>query len=167
MRNHIELAPHNTIEQLIKTLKNERCPIFKMRLRAITLRKKGDDPQTIAEKLLVSDRVVRKWVTIYNNGGIKALTPKPAGRKEGNPKWDTSIFKNLTKEIDKGGYWSIPRMREWIKEKYDKDIPEQTVWYRIDQLNYSYKGSRPHPMQGNKERQESFKKGGLSRFWSR
>ena len=50
-------------------------------------------------------------------------------------------------------------MQEWIKEQYQKDIPEQTVWYRMDKLNYSYKGARPHPVQGDRERQETFKKG--------
>lgn len=167
MKNHIELASHNTAEQLSAAMKGARDPILKMRLRAIILRKKGSDPQEIAGALLISDRAVRKWVTLYNGGGISALTPKPAGREEGNPKWDTSLFEDLAKEIDKGGYWSIPRMQEWISEHYKKEIPEQTVWYRMDQLNYSYKGARPHPVQGNRDKQESFKKGALLRSWSR
>lgn len=167
MKNHIPLAQHDTAEQLGAALKTARNPILKMRLRAIVLRKKGSDPQAIAASLLISDRAVRKWVTIYNKGGLLALTPKPAGRKEGNPKWDASPFKALAKEIDKGGYWSIPKMQEWISARYKTNIPEQTVWYRMDQLNYSYKSARPHPYKGDKERQEAFKKGGSPRSWSR
>lgn len=167
MKNHVPLAPHDTAEQLDATLKSTRDPLWKMRLRAIILRKKGNDPQEIAASLLVSDRAVRKWVTLYNEGGISALAPKQAGRKEGNPKWDRAVFDDLAREIDKGGYWSIPRMQEWLSEHKRLDIPEQTVWYRMDQLSYSYKSARPHPVQGNKKRQEAFKKGALLRSWSR
>ena len=99
-------------------------------------------------------------------GGFSALASNKGGRPEGNPKWDAEIFEALAKKIDKGGYWSIPRMQEWINKHRQKDIPEQTVWYRMDQLNYSYKGARPHPAQGNKEKQDSFKKGGLRHSWS-
>lgn len=88
------------------------------------------------------------------------LISNKGGRPEGNPKWDTAIFDALVKEIDtKKGYWSIPRMQQWIREHHKKEIPEQTVWYRMDKLNYSYKSARPHPVQGNKEKQEAFKKG--------
>ena len=167
MKHHIPLAPHDTVEQLAKALKHAHDPIFTMRLRAIVLRKRGNDPQEIAASLFVSDRSVRNWVMLYNAGGITALTPKPKGRSEGNPKWGASLFEDLAKEIDKGGYWSIPRMQAWLKKHHTKDIPEQTIWYRMDQLQYSYKSARPHPVQGNKERQEAFKKGALLRSWSR
>ena len=79
----------------------------------------------------------------------------------------TKEFEELCKEIDKGGYWSIPKMQEWIEKHHHKAIPEQTVWYRMDQLSYSYKGARPHPVQGNKDKQEAFKKGALLPSWSR
>ncbi len=92
---------------------------------------------------------------------------KPAGRKKGDVIWDASLFESLTKEIDKGGYWSIPRMQKWLHEHHHKDIPEQTIWYRMNKLDYSYKSARPHPAQGNKEKQEAFKKGASFRSWSR
>ena len=75
--------------------------------------------------------------------------------------WDTRIFDDLTKEIDKGGrYWSIPLMCAWIKDHKKTDIPENTVWYRMADLKYSYKSARPHPYKGDTEKQEAFKKGG-------
>lgn len=167
MKNHVPLAPHNTGKQLSAALKKARDPVLKMRIRGIVLRKRGEDPQKIAESLLVSDRVVRKWITLYNENGLEALIPKPAGREEGNPKWDPAVFEALGKEIDQGGYWSIPQMQEWLSEHFQVNIPEQTVWYRMDQLNYSYKSARPHPMQGDKAKQESFKKGASLHSWSR
>ena len=168
MTKHTELCVHDTQSQLEKALKQATDPVLKGRLKAIVLRKQSLNPQEIAVRLLVSDRAVRLWITLYNTNGTSGLIPKTPGRKKGDGiTWDTSLFDDLAHEIDKGGYWSIPRMHEWLREHRGKDIPEQTVWYRMNQLNYSYKSARPHPVQGNKEKQDAFKKGALLRSWSR
>lgn len=167
MQQHIALVTHEDEAVLYAAMQKACGDTGKTRIKAIILRMRGKTPQEISEQLLVNDRSVRTWITLYNKNGLAGLAPKPSGRKEGNPKWDISIFNDLAKEIDKGGYWSIPRMQEWLKKEKKKDIPEQTVWYRMDQLNYSYKSARPHPVQGNKERQEAFKKGASLRSWSR
>lgn len=167
MQQHTVLKPHASIEVLSKALKTARGDTLRTRLKAIILRVHNHTPQEIAERLLVNDRSVRDWITIYNERGIEGLSPKPSGRANGNPKWDHGLFQSLALEIDKGGYWSIPKMQAWIKKHYQKDIPEQTVWYRMDQLNYSYKGARPSPIQGDTKRQEAFKKGASLRSWSK
>lgn len=167
MKNHIPLRDRDTAAQLRAAMKQARDPVFSTRLKAIVLRKEGKDPQEIAASLLVTDRAVRGWVLAYNAGGIAGLKPKPPGRPEGNPKWEAKPFEALAKEIDKGGYWSLPRMQAWLAEKEKLDIPQQTVWYRMGQLQYSYKSARPHPAQGNRERQEAFKRGASSHSSSR
>ena len=167
MKYHIALHPHDSFERLSEAAKYARDPALKIRLKAVVLRKQHKTPQEIARLLAVTDRSVTGWIRRYNNDGLVALATKPSGRPKGNPKWDASIFDALAKEIDKGGYWSIPRMREWIREHLEKDIPEQTVWFRMDQLDYSYKSARPHPVQGNRDKQENFKKMVSFRSWSR
>jgi len=127
----------------------------------------GKKRYEISEQLTVDEKSVTTWVQKYNKKGTDGLVSNLGGRPEGNPKWDGSIFKDLAKEIDKGGYWSIPRMQKWLQENLKKEIPEQTVWYRMDQLNYSYKSSRPSPIGGDKEKQDVFKKGASYHFWSR
>lgn len=167
MKKHIALCERDSIVHLEKEIKKTRDSALKVRIKAILLRKQGKTPQEAAERLLITDRSVTGWILRYNKEGLAGLITKPSGRPEGNPVWDVSIFDALAKEIDKGGYWSIPIMQKWISKHHQKDIPEQTVWYRMDQLDYSYKGARPHPTQGNKEKQEGFKKGGLLHSWSR
>lgn len=167
MKQHIALRAHDSLRDLETALKKVRDPAEKTRLKAIILRKQGESPQKIAERLMVTDRSVTEWILRYNKGGRRGLVTKLSGRAEGNPKWDASVFEALAKAIDKGGYWSIPRMQEWLRGNCGEDIPEQTVWYRMDQLNYSYKSARPHPIQGSKERQAAFKKGGFPLSWSR
>lgn len=163
----IQLQARDSVPDLKRALKESADAEQKNRIKAIINIKEGATKLATAKRFVVSRTSVVSWVTAYNEGGVEALMMSKGGRPEGNPKWDTALFDDLSKEIDKGGYWSVPRMREWIKEKYKKDIPEQTVWYHMDQLNYSYKGARPHPMQGDKEKQNAFKKGGSLRSWSR
>jgi transposase len=117
------------------------------------------------ERLTVDASSVTEWIHRYNEKGTDALVSNKGGRPEGNPKWDQSIFDDLAKEIDKGGYWSVPRMQAWLKKHKNKEIPEQTVWYRMDQLKYSYKSSRPSPIGGSVEKRDAFKKGASYRSW--
>ncbi len=167
MKLHSTLCAHDSITHLEIAAKNARDPALRVRIKAIILCKRGKTPQEIAENLVVTDRSVTGWINKYNKGGLALLATKPGGRSEGNPKWGPALFNDLAKVIDKGGYWSIPHMQEWLKTHKGADIPEQTVWYRMHQLKYSYKGARPHPAQGNKEKQDNFKKTVSHRSWSR
>jgi len=167
MQLHTVLNPRHSLEELRGALTVAREPLFKTRLKAIILRKQDKSPQEIALQLMVSDRSVTSWVLRYNEGGLPTLHTKPAGRPGGNPVWDQEIFDDLAHEIDKGGYWSIPCMQKWIKDHRKESIPEQTIWYRMNRLKYSYKSSRPSPIGGNKEKREAFKKGALLHSWSR
>jgi transposase len=158
---------HDTEAELREKLRHVHDEAFKNRVKAIVLALRGKKRYEICRQLDVDEKSVTRWVQRYNKNGTSALVSNKGGRPKGNPKWQTEPFEKLTKEIDKGGYWSIPRMQKWITEHYKKEIPEQTVWYRMDQLGYSYKSARPHPVQGDRDKQEAFKKGVLSRSWSR
>jgi transposase len=164
---HIIVKWEETDEALRKKLRNASDEAYKTRIKAIILAKQGKKRYEIVERLVVDPGSVSSWLRKYNKGGTALLVSNKGGRPKGDLKWDASLFDGLAKEIDKGGYWSIPRMQEWLKKHHHKEIPEQTVWYRMDQLKYSYKSARPHPVQGDTEKQDAFKKGGLLRSWSR
>jgi transposase len=167
MANRIPVAAHDTVEALREKMKKSSDVAYKQRLKIIIAAKAGTKHKDIADRLMISTRSVSVWIGRYNKRGSEALKTNKGGRPGGNPIWDASLFEDLAKEIDKGGYWSIPRMQAWFKEHKHKDIPEQTVWYRMDKLGYSYKSARPHPVQGNREKQDAFKKGASPRSWSR
>jgi transposase len=160
MSNNISLRNHNTIRELERFLKKKNDDEKqKTRVRAIMSIKQGTLKQDVAKQLVIHVDTVTDWVKWYNEKGITGLKTKKGGRKEGNPKWNTDVFTELIKEIDKQEkYWSIALMMDWVKARYKKDIPSQTIWYHLDKLEYSYKSSRPHPYLGDKEKQESFKK---------
>ena len=163
----IQLHARESMDHLRRALKESGDADQKNRIRAIISIKQGVTKTATAKRFVISRTSLISWVGAYNEGGVSALIMSKGGRPEGNQIWAAKIFEDLAKEIDKGGYWSIPRMQEWIKERHKKEIPEQTVWYRMDKLNYSYKGARPHPVQGDREKQETFKKGACLPSWSR
>lgn len=168
MPKSLPLKERYTIPELLNTLKKSRDAGQKTRIRGIISIKKGKTRKEIAEELSVSHDTVGDWVKKYNEGGVDALKTNKGGHPFGGLKWGTDIFDNLTKEIErKKGYWSIPLMQKWIAEHEKVDIPEITVWYRMDKLKYSYKSSRPHPYKGDKEKQDSFKKGALLKIFRR
>lgn len=155
-----KLLAHDTIVELRQALKESHDEAQKNRIRAIIHIKEGATHTDTARRFVVDRTSVIYWVAAYNKGGVAALKMSHGGRPGGNPKWDTSIFDTLTKEISKGGrYWSVPLMREWIQKKFKKDIPLNTVWYHVTNLKFSYKSARPHPYQGDAKKQEAFKKG--------
>ena len=160
MAHFTPVLAHHTIAELRTAMKKSRDEGQKTRIRAIVAAKAGASRNDIVALLSVSDHSVTNWVQAYNKGGIEALRTNKGGRPKGTTVWKEDIFIKLATEIDKGGYWSIPRMQTWISAQYNKDIPEQTVWYRMDALKYSYKSARPHPVQGNRDKQRAFKKGG-------
>ena len=153
------IKPHDTIAELKDALKRSQDEAYRVRLRAIIKAKENKKRNTISKELSVSVCAISNWVTKYNEKGKNGLATRLGGRPKGDPKWKEEPFKALTKKIDEGGYWSIPKMQKWLAENFSLQIPEQTVWYRMDQLGYSYKSARPHPVKGNKEKQEVFKKG--------
>lgn len=167
MAQRITVQRRDSVTALRLKIKESSNEGQKARIRAIIHIKEGATRVEVARRFVVDTDSLTSWVKAYNKGGVDALNMSKGGRPEGNPKWDTAVFDALAKAIDRGGYWSIPRMREWIREHHHEDIPEQTVWYRMDQRGYSYKSARPHPAQGDNEKQETFKKGVFVRSWSR
>lgn len=167
MKKHTLVSRH-TLAQLVEAKNKSSDDGQKLRLRAIINIKKGKLIKQVSEELLVSRRSVSTWQNLYNRKGVVGLASNKGGRPEGNPKWDTEIFDTLGDAITKtGGYWSIPTMQEWIRSEYHETIPEQTIWYHLVRtLKFSYKSARPHPYKGNRELQESFKKGALRKQWA-
>ena len=161
MGKQIKLTRRDSERKLRRELSETTDEAQKTRIRAIISVKNKKNHTETAKQLCITRSTLLVWIRAYNEGGTKALQFSKGGRAEGRPIWDTTIFEKLSAEIDKGGrYWSIPLMQEWIKENYDKEIPESTVWYHMRDLNYSYKSARPHPAQGDKKAQAAFKKGG-------
>jgi transposase len=156
----IALVERDNVAELRRAIRTSGDEAQRTRLRAIIGIREGESHTAMARLLVVSRTSIIAWIKAYNTDGVSGLAMSKGGRPEGNPRWDSAIFDDLAREIDKGGrYWSVPLMQEWIREKYEKEIPGNTVWYHVTDLDYTYKSARPHPMKGDTATQEAFKKG--------
>lgn len=160
MNTKIQLKKKHTIPQLEKAVKESCDERQKMRLRVLTALRRGMSRAEASRQFLTEPKAIRSWIRLYNEKGIKGLILSEGGRPKGSSTWDRKIFTDLTKELDKQDCcWSLALMREWINENKEQDIPESTIWYHLQLLEYSYKSVRPHPYLGDKDAQEEFKKG--------
>ncbi len=156
----IALLDRDTAATMKAAIRRSKDDAQKSRIRTLLRVKQGVPHKRVAEEGWLSRSSLISWIKAYNEGGIDALKMSKGGRSEGNPKWEQEIFEALTKEIDKGErYWSVPVMVFWIKERYGREIPKNTVWYHVRNLDYSYKSARPSPVKGDPQAQAAFKKG--------
>ena len=161
MNIKIHLKEKHTISELKTAIKKSNDEGQKTRLRALIKLKQGSTRTAIAKEFVIDQKTLRFWIKEYNEKGIKALIVSKGGRPEGNPKWDKKVFKVLIKEVKKSEKcWTIPLMKDWVLKKKKKEIPESTIWYHLQILDFSYTSLRPHPYLGDKKKQEIFKKKG-------
>jgi len=155
----INIAAHNTIEELEKEIKSRQPDRYRLRMQAILLAKQGKSGIDIQTILVISRHAYYSWIHKYNEGGLEKLKQYNRGRKEGNPKYDTKIFKEVFKKLDEmDEYWSIPKMQKLVLELHSVKVPYETMRMRVKRAGYSYKSNRPSPYKGDPELQEEFKK---------
>ena len=135
------------VETVRRTIKNTTDGTF--RLRLMIVEKLLSEPdlslQSVAQALIVNRETVTKCLQLFNQGGLDLLRPKKAGRKEGNPKYDSRIFAALVQALERSNQaWSVYQMQDYIRKQYGVMVPESTIYYRIAKLGYARRsGSKP------------------------
>ncbi|MCV6609077.1 MAG: helix-turn-helix domain-containing protein [Campylobacterales bacterium] len=134
-------------KEIRKAIKSTSDGIF--RLRLMIVEKLVAEPnlslQKVAKALIVNRETVTKCLQLFNEGGIEALKPKQAGRKEGNPKYDDSIFQKLIETLkSQETPWSVYQMQNHIRHTYNIEIPESTIYYRLSKMGYSKKANNDY-----------------------
>jgi len=162
----IKIQEHNTEAELKREIRDTTDGRYQLRLNTILLAKKGMGSKLIQKEVLISPNTYYNWVHTYNEKGMEGLKNiKTTGRAEGNPGYEEKIFIEVFKELDEmNEYWSIAKMRKFVKDLHNEDVPEETMRMRVIRAGYSHKSNRPSPYKGDKDKQEAFKKTDL-RVW--
>lgn len=159
-RPRIQITRSISLVEIKKEIRTTADEAYKTRLRAVLSFYKGNSQKHIEETMILSRRALHNWIVLYNAFGIESLKTNVGGRPKGKTKWDSAPFERLAKAIDSHDrYWSTPLMMKWLEENEKITVPQSTVWYRMIQIGYSNKSSRPFPYKGDSEKQEAFKKG--------
>ncbi len=163
----IQLKNYDTEDELLQEIKNTNNGRYQHRLRVILLVKRGMTSKAIREELLISSATYCKWLKNYNEYGKEILKQHNSGRKNGNPKYEEKIFKEVFEKLDlMEEYWSIPKMQKLVFELHSVQVPDETMRMRVKRAGYSYKSNRPSPYKGDEELQDNFKKM-ESQMWSK
>lgn len=133
-----------SVSEIRKAIKSTNDGI--LRLRLMIIEKLLSEPelslQKVAKSLIVNRETVTKCLNLFNEGGIEALKPKQAGRKEGNPKYNNEIFSKLMVTLkEQHSPWSVYQMQKHIKNTFGIEIPESTIYYRLSKMGYNKKAN--------------------------
>ncbi len=163
----IQLKNHDTEDELLQEIRKSTNGRYQHRLRTILLAKRGLVAKVIQAELLISSATYCKWLKNYNEHGKDILQQHNSGRKDGNPRYEEKIFKELFEKIDlMEEYWSVIKMQKFVKELHDIHVPSETMRMRVKRAGYSYKSNRPSPYKGDEELQKNLKKM-VSQVWSK
>jgi len=155
----IKVQNHDSENELLQEIRKSNNGRYQHRLRTILLAKRGLIAKAIQAELLISSATYCKWLKNYNKHGKDILKQHNSGRKNGNPKYDAKIFKEVFEKLDlMEEYWSIPKMQKLVLELHNVKVPDETMRMRVKRAGYSYKSNRPSPYKGDEELQEEFKK---------
>ena len=155
--NHVSIEDIHAL--LGKSIDND----FKLRL--LVIEKLISNPYMstydICKLFFINGKTMYRWLKWYNEGGLEKLKNGEGGKgsNAGHTIYDEEIFEALAKQIDENQdrVWTLNKMKEFIKDKFEVVITEQAIKYRLDG-KYSYKSARPYPKQANRDELGRFKK---------
>ena len=79
----MRVEPHDSVEVLRETIRAAREGDLRDRARMVLHAREGETGARIAARLGCSERVVRKWVSRYNEAGLAGLATRP---RSGRPR---------------------------------------------------------------------------------
>jgi transposase len=151
---------HEEWRDMIRKIRNNEY-----KLKMLVIEKIMANPKVsgkyLQEIFMISKATLFKWVSQYNKGGLEGL--KQDGRfitkVSGNKQIKDEVYEALKKEIDDNQeqVWTLNKMQQFIKEKFDIEPTIQAIYYRIKKT-HSYKSSRPYPSKADRNKLGQFKK---------
>jgi len=153
-------AENATLEELKVAMEASPTRRGFIRLAVIRSLVLGVKRSTVCEQFCRSDRVVRLWIHIYNEGGIDALASKP---RSGRPrKVHLQRARDLLVPVLENPklagqlHWSGVKIHGWLKEQLGTEIGYSTTLRYLHQLGYNLRVPRPWPDRQDEEARTAF-----------
>ena len=157
------VKPHQTTQELLQAAHHADCPHLTRRLQAVAMAQQSLSGATIADLLGDHERSVRRWVAIYNEGGIDALADAPrSGRpRKLKPEEEAAFLKRLDDgpmEQDSVHNWHGKDYQRILREEFGQTYSLNGVYALLHRLEYSWLVPRPQHEKADPQAQEDFKK---------
>lgn len=163
MSRKITIANHYTIEEWKELI--PRNQDFGIRYRMLVIERILSNPtinsRDLCKEFYITPDTLFRWIKQYNKNGLEGLISAKGFNSGRRKTYDDKIFDDLKNEIDKDNsiFWTLDKMQDYLKEKYNIKPTLQAIWYRIKDT-HSHKSSRPYPKQANRDELGRFKKKG-------
>ena len=136
---------------------NKRSYIRLAAMRAMYL---GMDRESICKLYDRSDRMVRLWMTMFNEGGIDALASKPIPGRPRKVKLKRlqDLLVPVLEDPAQGGelHWTGVKLHGWLKESLSVELGYSTLVRYLHDLSYNLRVPRPWPERQNEEARTAF-----------
>lgn len=136
------------LDDLERRLRAERHPERKRRLHMLVLFK--EDPERtrlkVAEHLAVHRNTIRRWLTLYREGGLDGLlTMKPRGFAPGQRTVSESVCEALRERLDDPqGFSGYDEVQQWLQTEFGLQVPYKSV-YNLVRYHLGAKLKVPRP----------------------
>ena len=143
--------------------------LYERRKQTILLFKKGIlNRGEIAQVVGVGRGVVGRWITMWKEGGMKALKTNPRGRRHGtgrtlSPSQEKKLKKCLIEKYPEQykmdfALWTRGAVRELIKELYGIKMPIRTVGHYLKQWGFTPQKPVKHAYERDEKRVRTWMK---------
>ena len=160
-RPEIELNFENATEAelcvAMDAAPNKRSYIRLAAMRAMYL---GMDRESVCKLYDRSDRMMRLWMTMFNEGGIDALASKPIPGRPRKVKLKRlqDILVPVLEDPARAGelHWTGVKLHGWLKESLSVELGYSTLVRYLHDLSYNLRVPRPWPERQNEEARTAF-----------
>jgi len=159
----MRVEPHDTLEELRAAVHRMSDADERDRLRMVVHAREGETGVAIAQRLGYTDRVVRKWVRRYNQGGLDGLKDLP---RSGQPRrLDTAREDDVRARLNAGaqpqdGVCTLrgEDVRRILEEEFGARYSLSGTYALLHRLGYSSLAPRPRHPKADAAAQEEFEK---------
>jgi transposase len=160
---HIDWAEEDTAAALERRFRRETDARRAQRLRALWLIRGGETLRATAALVGVTERIVRRWVAWYRQGGLAAVL----GHRPGGPGRASYLTAEqqaaLREHLVSGAVYTAKDAVAWVAEQFGVTYQPKGIYGVLHRLTAHPKVPRPHNPKSTPEQQEAWKKGGSPR----
>ena len=159
----MKVEAHDTLEELRAAVPRTADADERDRLRMVVHAKEGETGAKIAERLGCTDRVVRKWICRYNQGGLAGLKDLP---RSGRPRHlESASDDDVRHRLDAGaqvqdGVCALrgEDVRRILQDEFGARYSLSGTYVVLHRLGYSSLMPRPQHPEADPAAQEEFEK---------
>ena len=151
--------PHNATIDELKQVSRVGSPETATRCTAMQMLLAGVDRELVCNALLVTDRAIRKWISLFNQSGVDGLiVKKRPGRTtifNGQQAEELANLIDQPQQVDRT-FWTAKAFHGYISDAYQVECSYETVVRFFHKQGFALKTPQPWSDKQDEELRDSF-----------